>query len=62
MHDDKIAATSNFLIKTKDLLEVQLIPLIKQLKAEFGIHISRSYDVTMPVKTRHFRGHLKWKG
>ena len=39
VHDDKTTATFILLIKTKTLLEVQLIPWIKQPKGEFGIHV-----------------------
>ena len=39
VHDGRTTATFSFPIKTKDLLKVRLIPLSKQLKAEFGIHV-----------------------
>ena len=39
LHDDNTGAAFSFLIKTKDLLQVRVIPWIKQLEAEFGIHV-----------------------
>ena len=39
VQDDCTAATFSFLLKTKDQLQAVMIPFIKTLEAEYGLHI-----------------------